>query len=141
MTNGTAVAVVNGQPTYFVNGATAPNGRNVWARTDSSGFFIQDFFCNGGPALAARGSTAYFACAGMGDAVYWAENMGSGWSGGHFLGGAGRGTAGLAIAPDNTATVFVEGSDDAVHFNTIPSGNPGTWQHLGGWVTGGVGAA
>ncbi len=141
VTNGTAVAVVNGQPTYFVNGATATNGRNVYARTDSTDFTLMDYSCNGGPALASRGSVAYFACAGLGDAVYWAQNTGSGWGAGYSLGGAGRGTAALAMAPDNTATVFVEGSDNGVHFNTIPSGNAGTWQHLGGYVTGGVGAA
>jgi hypothetical protein len=77
------VANVASKPTYLVLGTD----QHIYSRDLTSGFVGYPWTCIGHPALATNGTTSYFACHGTDDALWYATNTGSGWSGAQWLGG------------------------------------------------------
>ena len=137
LTAGPAVASVQGTLTFMVTSS----GGQVYARTLLSGFTATGWACSGRPALASQGSVSYFACHGAGDALWYALDLGSGWS---ALLSAGSSIAdGPSIAAGVTqVSIVVQGSDGAVYRVALPPGGGplSGFVAAGGSVRGGVGA-
>ncbi|MBO0706744.1 MAG: hypothetical protein J2P44_00165 [Candidatus Dormibacteraeota bacterium] len=135
ITDGPAVAPVNGMTTYFANSPFF-NGE-VWMRTDSTGWEANHhgWACVGHPAagIAQGGTTTWFGCRGL-DGQLWAGPLENGVvpQGGAVAPGVGLG---ITSAAD---FMFVEGSfgPPSVWFRTATAG----FVDLGGLAVGGVGA-
>jgi outer membrane protein assembly factor BamB len=129
---GPAVANVAGIPTYVVVGSDT----HVYFRDLTTPSFRGfTWTCIGHPALAAFGTTAYFACHGSDGALWYSTNTGSGWSSIQPLGG--QLVDGVAIAATAAGPIFfAQGVDGALYQTTVSSG----WKLDGGQVRLGVGA-
>jgi hypothetical protein len=129
---GPAVGNVAGTPTYLVVGTD----QHIYSRSLSTGFTRFSWAaCIGHPALAAFGSTSYFACHGTDDALWYATNTGGGWSAPQSLGGTLIDGVGLA-ATSTGPLFFVEGAGGAVYHRSRFTG----WVSDGGQAQLGVGA-
>jgi hypothetical protein len=130
---GPAVGNVAGTPTYLVVGTD----QHIYSRSLATGFTRFSWAaCIGHPALAAFGSTSYFACHGTDNALWYATNTGSGWSAALSLGGAI--TDGVGIAATASGPIFfAEGTGGVVYQRSLNSG----WTSDGGQVSFGVGAS
>jgi hypothetical protein len=130
---GPAVGSVAGTPTYLVVGTD----QHIYSRDLSTGFTRFAWAaCIGHPALATFGSTAYFACHGTDNGVWYATNTGSGWSAAQSLGGAVTDGVGIAATPSGPI-FFAEGAGSAVYQRSIST----NWTSDGGQVSFGVGAS
>ena len=128
---GPAVGSVAGTPTYLVVGTD----QHIYSRDLSTGFTRFAWPCINHPALATFGSTAYFACHGTNNALWYATNSGSGWSSLQSLGGTL--VDGVGLAATSTGPIFfVEGVGGGVYQRSINTG----WTFDGGQVQFGVGA-
>jgi streptogramin lyase len=133
LTAGPAVAAVGGTPTYVVVGT----GNQIYQRTLSTGYSaIANWRCNGHPAVAASGTTTYFACHGTDSALWYATNPGSGWGPAQSLSGVlidGPGIAATSSGP----IFFAEGTDNALYHRGLTGG----WTRDGGKLQYGAAAA
>jgi len=128
---GPAVGSVAGTPTYLVVGTD----QHIYSTDLSTGFTRFAWPCINHPALATFGSTAYFACHGTNNALWYATNSGSGWSSLQSLGGTL--VDGVGLAATSTGPIFfVEGVGGGVYQRSINTG----WTFDGGQVQFGVGA-
>ncbi|MBV9279631.1 MAG: hypothetical protein JOZ41_06080, partial [Chloroflexi bacterium] len=138
LTYGPAMAVVNGQVTYF-----AISGDSfLYSRTGSSGWARLPWNCIGHPAAATSGTTSYLACQGLNHALYYATNSGGGWAAPAYAGGALVDGPGVA-ATSGGATFFVEGTDQGLYQTSLPAGGTATtgWAADGGRIQFGAAAA
>src|SRR5207245_6001007 len=116
---------VAGTATYLV----VQTDQHVYSRTMSTSFVRFSWACIGHPGLASFGSSSYFACHGLDDALWYATNTGSGWSAPQPLGGVL--VDGVGLAATSTGPVFfVEGAGGGVYHRSINSG----WVLDGGQV-------
>lgn len=145
LSNGPAIAPVNGVVTFFVPGSNhliyqRALGAPGWSRLSST------VTCNGhpaaaeasaNPALGEIGHTTYVACAGAGGAlIYLAHPDGGAWSAPTSLGGVI--IAGPAVAATTSGPIFlVEGTNHGLWMRSLSSG----WASLGGGLVNGTGGA
>jgi len=132
-----AIAMVGGQPTFAVDGGNS----EVFMRTIATPYVATPWWCIGRPALGDAGGTAYFACHGTDNAMWYATNAGSGWSGAQSAGG--RLLDGVYLAPVATgAYLYAEGTDRGVWQTSVSAsgGSGGGFTNLGGQVGDGFGA-
>lgn len=117
---GPAVATLGNTLTFLVTGSDGV----VYSRDLIHGYTAMPWQCISHPALAARGSTAYFACHGGDGALWYAVNSGSAWGPAQSAGGAIL--DGPAIAAGRTqVSVYVEGGDGALWHVNLPPGGTG----------------
>jgi hypothetical protein len=135
---GPAVDYVGGAatPTYFVVGVD----RHIWTATRPGQWTQMSWQCIGHPAVSTVGTTTYFACHGIDNAL-WVDTYTNGhWQGARSLGGIVVDGVG-AVADRLGATFFVEGIDHAVYETRLTNGVQGPWSSDGGYVNHGVGAS
>ena len=131
LTAGPGVSSLGGVPTYFVVGTD----RNIWMRGLTTGWTQASWQCIGHPAAATFGSTTYFACHGLDNALWYATNTGSGWSQAQPLGGTLVDGVGIAAIASG-AVFYGEGSDGALWHRTVSIG----WSRDGGAIQHGAAA-
>ncbi|MFN2451847.1 MAG: L,D-transpeptidase family protein [Candidatus Dormibacteria bacterium] len=137
LTSAPAIAVVEGQTTFAVDGG----GSRVYTRTLTTPFSPTSWWCVDRPALGDAGGQAYFACHGTDNAMWYASDTGGGWSGTRSAGG--RLVSGVSMAPiAGGAFLYAEGTDHAVWRSLVSSnGSAGGFIGMGGQVGDAVGAA
>jgi hypothetical protein len=133
--HGVSIARVGGAITFLVNGTDGtPVGTAVYIRTITSGWAKTPWGCVGTPALGAAYGKAWFACQGLNEALWYARNFGSGWSGAQSAGGVVEGPPGVAVTFSG-ATFEVRGTNGAIWENFTPNvGNSQGWTTTGGVV-------
>ena len=108
-----------GSTLYFIVVGT---GGQLWQTTPAGGYTMLNGNCIARPATASNGATAYLACHGRDDALWYSVNSGSGWSGFVSLGGVLRDAPGLALTTTQV-TFFVVGSTRALYHRLVPVGS------------------
>jgi hypothetical protein len=133
--HGVAVARVAGAITFVVNGTDGdPVGTSVYTRTITNGWTKTTWGCVGTPALGSAYGKAWFGCQGLNQALWYARNFGSGWTGAQSAGGVLDGPPGVAVTFSG-ATFEVRGTNSAIWENFVPnSGQPGGFSSTGGVV-------
>ncbi|GAC1337728.1 MAG: hypothetical protein NVSMB29_02520 [Candidatus Dormibacteria bacterium] len=129
--DGPALATVEGQATFMVNGTDGW----LYTRTLSSQFVRTNWRCVGSPGLAGGGTQAYFGCHGTDGSLWHSENAGGGWGPTRSAGGRLAGDM-LTIAPvGGGASEYVEGLDHGVYRSSVgPQGTSTPFQGFGGLV-------
>jgi hypothetical protein len=140
--HGVSIARVGGAITFLVNGTDGdPVGTAVYIRTITGGWAKTPWGCVGTPALGAAYGRAWFACQGLNEALWYARNFGSGWTGAQSAGGVLEGPPAVAVTFSG-ATFEVRGTDGAVWENFTPNvGNNQGWSTTGGVVPEDLGVA
>ncbi|GAC1340117.1 MAG: hypothetical protein NVSMB29_08540 [Candidatus Dormibacteria bacterium] len=138
LASGPSIALVQGQPHYFVEGSD----HLVYDRTADTGFVTTGWACLGHQAVVGYVGRAYFACHGTDGQAWSAVNNGARWSPTLPLGGALVDGTGLAPYAGG-ATLYVEGTDQQIYSMLLDAwGVPrGGFAGRGGQCTGGAGAA
>ncbi|GAC1340127.1 MAG: hypothetical protein NVSMB29_08560 [Candidatus Dormibacteria bacterium] len=138
LASGPSIALVEGQPHYFVEGSD----HRVYERTATTGFVTHGWACFGHQAVASYAGQAYFACHGTDGQAWSAVDAGAGWSGAMPLGGALVDGPGLA-AYSGGATLYVEGTDQQIYSMLLGTGGAprAGFTGNGGLCTNGTGAS